>query len=164
MPGNLLPGMPLPDGEVWLRELTNRDYLKRDGTVHRQALKSPAISAADEKSWSHELSGRALSQAGDVASHGQASAQRARDKFASKGLAVPSKIDFIGVAFSRSEELRSEHPLHTDTVFTPNDDPAHADFVVYNSNDEDIDAIIGFLQSKLKTASVNDLPLALKKA
>lgn len=60
---------PLPDDETWLRNLTNSDHVTRDGTVHMQALKTPALSrpdAIDDVPWACELSGRALSASGNI--------------------------------------------------------------------------------------------------
>ena len=155
----LAPDQPLPDAEIWLRELTNSDYLKADGTVHYQGLKGRAIQAPQRHvSWSHELSGRAHSLAADIRGHAEASAERARQGFLERGKQPPSKIRFVGVAFAKAVEIRDgTAPTKVDTVFTPNEDPAHADLVCYSAAEDSLDELRDWLITKLKTARLGEL-------
>lgn len=157
IPACLVAGEALPDREVWLRELTNRDFLKRDGTVHRQALKAPAIGSSEGRDWSHELSGRARSAAGDIEAHACVSVERARAGFESRGLPVPSKVTFVGVAYAAASQLRKSEDLKLDAIYTPNNDTAHSDFVIYNGQDVQVEQVIEFLQKTLKTAPSGNL-------
>jgi hypothetical protein len=157
---SLREGDRLPDEECWIRVLTNTDHRTKDGTVHQQAFKGKtAILACVGKAYSHEVSGRAASEAVDIGAEAEAVIQRIRDKFADAGMALPSKIQFAGVACARAASLRrASSEFQSDTVFTPKpDDPAHSDFVTIGTTDGDIDRIRACLIQRLKVVPAADL-------
>lgn len=156
------PGDPVGDEECWIRELTNTDYVTRDGTVHRQALKKK-LEPSSLAGWSHEMSGRLLSLANDVVARGEASAERQRERFREQGKSAPSKIAFVGVACATAGKLRGLLPgvVVTDVVFTPidQDDPAHADFVAADlTSDDKVEQVQDALLENLRVLRVSDLP------
>lgn len=148
------------DDDCWLRNITNSDHVTRDGRLHRQALKSPALSRSRVPSqpWSHELSGRLKSRAHDFLTDGEAAVQQIRDKLMASGRAVPSKIGFLGWACSSVQILKTA-PGKCSVVHEPTpDDPAHANFVLYNVLlDDDLETTRGWLQGHLQVVKKDDL-------
>jgi hypothetical protein len=139
--------MPLSDGDpaeswdVWMRVITNGNYWKKDGTLHNSAFKGKGALSTSEESrpWSHELSGRLLSLINDVQQE-SADFCRAHNK------------DFHGIMYQTVENLRAEvHGFPTDVRYTPKStDPAHGDFVTFNTTDADLPAIRDWLQDFIK--------------
>jgi hypothetical protein len=164
-PLNLIADEPVPDGECWYTVLTNSDFITSDGTLHTQALKGKRISQAIGKQWSHELSGRLVSLAGDVAAITADAEDRvanARQNFINKGAKVPSKIKFVGVACAKAVEVRTPVPNRPemDVVFTPDYpyDPAHSDVVTYGTTThEDVDPAREWLRRTLRIVRLQDL-------
>ena len=123
----VLPGESAEDADVWMRVLTNSDYIKSDGTVHNSAFSGKRAIAppADQHPWSLEISGRLLSLVASVESESRA--------FCS------SPMVFAGLIYQTVENLRSNangSPKSlgcvTDVFYTPkNGDAAHADLVSY---------------------------------
>jgi hypothetical protein len=159
---DLIVDQPLPDAEVWLRELINRTHAPR-GAIHFQALKGRAIGPpAAPRPWSNELSGRARSLAGDIQEHAEAALQKAKDRSLEQLGAIPSYHQFMGVAFAKVGDLRAApgRPAGLDAIFTPNDDPAHADVVVYGElSDEELQEVRDWLQEQLRFAAQGQLDL-----
>jgi len=154
-----IPSISVDD--CWIRNLTNADHVARDGTIHRQALKNRTISPSVGKPWTHELSGRLRSLASDLVLNGEAAAERARENFRASGAQVPSKIRFIGWACASVGKIRAA-PVECEVIRDPTtDDPAHANFVIYNaSSDDDLDAIRSWLIANLAVVgkdSVQDI-------
>lgn len=159
---DLVVDEPLPDAEVWLRELVNKTHAPQ-GAVHFQALKGRAIRPpAEPRPWSNELSGRARSLAGDVREHAEAALQKAKDKSLQQLGKIPTYHQFMGVAFAKVGDLRAApgRPAGLDAIFTPNDDPAHADIVVYGDlSDEELQEVRDWLQEQLRFAANGQLDL-----
>ena len=117
----LADGEPARAGDTWLRVITNKKYLKADGTLTNNAFGGKAISPPSiERPWSYEISGALRSLIDDLKAYAE--------NFCGER--------FEGFMYQRVEKLRSEEP-HTDVIFTPRrGDPAHADLVVYNLDDK----------------------------
>lgn len=145
----------LVSDDVWLRVITDRRWLNSDGSLSEQALKKRALAPPldSSKLWSHELSGRALSHAGDVQRNGEFFVDVVRNlqKYPNKNLL------FVGVAAAKVENLR---PLcggvKSDLLFSPVMDlynpffdEAHSDFIVYAANEDALDEVRTNLQEVL---------------
>jgi hypothetical protein len=161
---------PLPDGECWIRVVTNTDHITPSRTVHYQAFKGKAFAASDPgKSWAHELSGRVVSRAGsaaEIVADGERRVENARENLRRANKPVPSKISFVGVMCARATQLRAfpEGKVRTDVLFTPiiepafGEDPAHSDVVTYNTNeDADIDSVRNWLMKTVRVIETNDI-------
>ena len=116
--------MPLADGDpaepadTWLRVITNDDYIKKDGTLAKNAFGGKAIAPPDPpRPWSLALSGGLLSLIADLQKYGTDFCGDA----------------FVGYMFHKVEDLRNADHA-TDVIFTPiiPRDPAHADHVAYH--------------------------------
>jgi hypothetical protein len=159
------PGMSALDNDHWLRNLTNRSHVTRDGTVHRQALKKPAIDK-NPSSGNHELSGRLRSYAGtidEIQLNGKLMVERIHSKFTQANKVIPSVIEFVGIAHAAVGALRwqkIEQEQHTDVIYEPTcEDKAHANVTAYGYNtDEDLDLLYQELQKKLKVTKTADIP------
>jgi hypothetical protein len=146
---------PLPDGERWFRVLTNRDHITKDGTLHYQAIKKQFQPSDDGKPWAHELSGRVVSEAGDIKAiiaDAEGRIEQICEKYRQRGERVPSKIGFVGVAYRSAEHLRASiGNVIVDVLFTPGDDPAHADTVTYGTaSEDDLDSVRAHLVKTLR--------------
>jgi hypothetical protein len=155
-------GERVPDQEIWLRVLTNDDYVATDGSLHENALKGDKIfQKRPRHTWDHELSGRRQSVCKDIEAEGADFVQKIRAAFAHRNKRPPpSKMTYKGHAFAPAGALRQNFgaALHTDVIHTPVtapdplEDMAHADFAIFGSTDTDLKKIRTFLQSVLKIA------------
>lgn len=140
--------MPLADGDpaeawdTWLRVITDRKYLKSDGTLSNNAFSGKRVIAppAKPRPWSIELSGALLSIIDDLTSYGRGFCG---DRFA-------------GYMFQLAGRLRNPD-LATDVVYTPTADPAHADLVSYRLSTESKYALRDWLQDSIRCANVDDV-------
>lgn len=129
--------MPLKEGDlagssdVWLRVLTNPDYITKEGKVHNRAFGGKAIAPPTaKKPYSLEFSGRLLSLVKDVEKE-------------SADFCKNPPLKYMGVIYQLVEKIRnegkSEKPgFRTDVVYTPikDRDEAHADVVAYDLTTE----------------------------
>jgi hypothetical protein len=155
---------PVPGGECWFRVITNEDHITKDRTLHYQALKGKQFWPSSGKEWSHELSGRIVSLAGDlktIEADARAFAQQIRDKY--PATKKPTKLTFVGVACRRVADLQSSSldRLKTDVVYTPEGaDCAHSDIVVYGAQeDASLDPIRYWLMATFRIISPSQLSL-----
>lgn len=155
---------PLHDDACWFRTITNEDHVTKAGTLHYQALKGAQFGPADPRMpWDHELSGRTLCLAGDVAQIDADAASRIqtiKNNYAAKGLTAPSKIKFVGVASASAIEIRNSFgTVKSDTAYTPNvADIAHSDLVTFGTtSDSDVDQVRSWLQTKLRVTKAANL-------
>jgi hypothetical protein len=157
----LTPNSSVPDCECWYRVLTNKDHVTKDGRVHNQALKSRAFIQSTNRPWAHELSGRLSSLVQNIEKEAQEAAESARRGFVDRGLPVPSKVCFSGVACARAVELRASQDVNlpTDVVYTPlSTDNAHADFVTYATvSDDDLHPVRAWLKGNLRVIRPEDI-------
>jgi hypothetical protein len=159
-PEQLAPQCPVPDAECWFRVLTNRDHVSPDGTVRLQALKGSAFSSCNLPNYSHELSGRLVSLAGDIVHAAQERVNAIRRKFIAAGKAVPSKIQFVGVGCATAAEMRSpmNPPAPADLIYTPDiHDTAHSDFVVEAPTPNELDTVRAELCGRLRLLRPEDI-------
>jgi hypothetical protein len=140
--------MPLQDGEpadesdIWLRNITNKDHLRKDGKLKSNALTGKAISAPlRARPWDHELLGRLLFLTNDFEAEGRAFCQQ-MDK------------SFIGVMYASVLVLRrTANNVTTDVRCTPNkSDTAHADLTMVGTNDDNVGAVRDWLQDTLSVS------------
>jgi hypothetical protein len=137
-------GEPADATDVWLRVITENKYWKPNGTLHNSAFGGKAISPPDAtKSWTLELSGRLLSLAKDAEKEGREFCRPPRE--------------FAGLMFQTVENLRSDGNgllkganCKTDVIFSPNNDPAHADIVAYGPTAENKFVIRDWLQDMIQ--------------
>ena len=165
-PDNLQPDSPASDGMCWYRVLTNTRHITAEGTVQSQALKGHTISAAIGKLWSHEVSGRLVSLAGDVAAIEADAHQRVtniRSSYAaSHNGVIASNIVFVGVACAKSEEIRKvilDH-FRMECVYTPQppQDIAHSDIAIYAvETDANLEDVRDWLLRTLRAVRSNNL-------
>lgn len=141
------------DTDCWLRNLMNESHAPR-GKIHHSALKGQMTSPdpVPKRFWSHELSGRLLSEAKDIQAEGDSHCARRNATLISQNRVVPAKFRFIGVAAASVSVLRQPNDITAaDVIFTPNQvDEAHADFVALRASDADIPALLDWLQDNLK--------------
>src|SRR5579872_1000111 len=92
---------PVPDGECWYKVLTNKRHITTDG-ISPQAFKGNAIAVVVGKPWTHEMSGRIVSLAGNqtaIEADAHARVTDTQTKYAaSHNGVVASNIIFAGVA------------------------------------------------------------------
>ena len=155
---NPVVGAPTSDQECWYTVLTNSGHVTADKTLHYQAVKGNRLREAINKAWSHELSGRLISLAGDAA----AILHDARNRLANvhqgyidRGQTIPSKIILTGVACATASEIRATPPNvpRIDVVYTPimPSDPAHSDIVTYQAaTKDDLDLVRDWLIRTLR--------------
>ncbi|MFZ5693534.1 MAG: hypothetical protein ACOY5F_20050 [Pseudomonadota bacterium] len=133
--------------DVWYRIITDKKYLRADGRLRSSAFTGKAIAPPrGKRDWNHELSGRLLSLAGDVSSH-------------AKAFCVANSKLFVGVMHSQVDKLRFEiGAVTSDVRYTPRpDDEAHADFVTYNSTEDDLPDIRDRLQEIVRVLNPTEL-------
>src|SRR5690242_15889092 len=89
--------------DTWLRPITNRTHLKKNGKLHHSALVG-ALDPPENSSqpWSHELSGRLLSIATDIVADAQRRVQRQREANPD----AASIFDFHAVVHIVAEQIR----------------------------------------------------------
>ena len=159
---------PVAGNECWFRVVTNEDHITRDRTLHYQALKGKQFCPSLGKKWSHELSGRIVSLAGDKASierQARSFIQDVRNRYQANnpGKKVPDKFIFAGVACRRVADLRSPslRRLTSDVVYTPEPaDCAHSDIVLYGAKqDADVNPIRDWLRGALRVITPSQLNL-----
>jgi hypothetical protein len=124
-------GDPADDADTWFRHATAKRHVTARGTIHHAMFKGSAIGppADPHQRWRAEVSGRLLSQAGDVAAEGEAAVERGRDKLKAQGKEF-GHLKFIGIAYATVAKLRSFTLAATDVVFDPlPEDAAHANLV-----------------------------------
>jgi hypothetical protein len=124
------PGGAAEDDDVWMRILTNAEYLKKDGTVHNKAFggKKAIAPPIDQQPWSLEISGRLLSFVKEIEKE-------------SIAFCSPPMV-FSGLIYQTVENLRSTANgtprslgCNTDVIYTPKaHDDAHSDFVAYSAD------------------------------
>lgn len=148
--------------DFWFRVLTNTDHVK-NGKIHHSAFKgAAAISPPDEKrAWSHEMSGRLRSLAGDPTAEGYAFVDDIRNRKLRNNEIVPAKIQFSG--FMAGEVARIAAKLDSgpeiDVIYTPTaTDNAHADIAIFNSSDAELDTVRGYLINGLHFVAPNKRP------
>jgi len=165
---SLSDGDPAPDGDIWFRIATQKEYIK-EGRIHHAAFGGAAISCpAPEKGrpWSRELSGRLRSCAGSL----QEIEQAANDFCAAETTRGGGSKTFKGVIYARvaDAKLNYEAILTTGVHFTPRqDDTAHADLTFHgwlaNDSKDEMDRFKMWLSGKLQglyTAQLQLLPEA----
>ena len=158
-------GDALPDNETWLRVLTNRSFVTDDGLLLEGALKQrnpkqrgPIAPPRTPRPWQHELSGRRYSLcANTFAADAQKFVDDLRAAYSAKtGHPPPSALMFSGIVHAPGSVLRGivARKITADVIHTPipSGDAAHADFVTYNSVDEDLDEVRTYLQERLKVS------------
>jgi hypothetical protein len=155
---------PIPDQECWFRILTNTDHVTSSGTLHYQALKGTQFSQSHGKPWAHELSGLVVSLMGgipDIERRGESRIASIHNNLTAQGKKIPSKIHFIGVASAGATELRAipSGLPQTDVVYTPINDPAHADVVTYQTTDATLDPVRNWLLTVLRVTPSTNLAL-----
>jgi hypothetical protein len=128
--------------DTWIRIVTNKKYLKADGTVTSNAFGGNAIARPREpRPWSIEFSGGLLSMVADLHAYG--------------GRFGPEK--FVGYLFQEVPTLRNED-RRTDVVYTPNDDTAHADVVSFRPfSPEERFALRDWLQDCIQCVRADNL-------
>ncbi|MBR0848329.1 hypothetical protein JQ543_11315 [Bradyrhizobium diazoefficiens] len=137
--------------------------MTKDRTVHYQALKGAQFSASDAKPWDHELSGAVVGvpdSAEQIRARGEAQVHAARNNFVAKGLKVPSKIQFSGVAHADAIQLKNAvGGIRTDTAYTPEtDNPSHADFITFHStSDQSLDPVRYWLLKTLRVVVPSEI-------
>lgn len=140
--------MPLADGDpaeawdTWLRVITDRKYVKSDGTLSNNAFSGKRViaSPAKPRPWSIELSGALLSMIDDLYSYGHSFCG----------------VRFAGYMFQLAGKLRNPD-LATDVIYTPTADPAHADLVSYRLTIESKYALRDWLQDSIRCVGPDDL-------
>jgi len=153
----LLAGEPAPRDECWYTVLTNTDYVTADGTLHYQAVKGKRFKAASNKSWTHELSGRLVSLAGDAAAIADDARNRlanVRQGYLDRGAAIPSKMIVVGVACATVAEITTTpaNVPRIDVIYTPqSQDTAHSGIVTYQTvTNDDLDPVRFWLKQRLR--------------
>ena len=155
-PASLTDGSPVPGDECWYTVLTNSRHITKDGTVHAQALMGRRIApSTGGRAWSHEMSGRLVSLAGDLAAveaDAQARVQDAQASYAASNGKPASNINFVGIACAKADDLRTvfNGQFSTDVMYTPTADTAHSDIVIFNATtDVQIESMRDWLLPKL---------------
>lgn len=151
---DLVDGDKAHDSDVWLRVITNNEYIKADGQLHNKAFTGKAFSAPSDtekkRSWKWELSGRLLSKTVDL--------QKESLDFCKK----INKV-FEGLMFQKNEHLRNtKSEFSKDIFYTPIEDAdykdtAHSDFVVFDDFEAIPQEVRSWLQDLLKVAKPTDL-------
>jgi hypothetical protein len=152
-----LAGTPVSRDECWYTVLTNTDYVTTDGTLHYQAVKGKPFKAAANKSWTHELSGRLVSLAGDAAAIADDARNRlanVRQGYLDRGETIPSKMIVVGVACARVAEITTTpaNVPRIEVIYTPQvQDTAHSDIVTYKTvTNDDLDPVRFWLRQRLR--------------
>jgi hypothetical protein len=148
----------VPSDECWYTVLTNSRHITAEGSVHSQALKGKRISAAIQRTWAHEMSGRLVSLSGDIAAIEADARQRVSDAqlrySASNNGKIASNIMFIGVACARAGGLRGiiKNQITSDVIYTPQQphDMGHSDVAFFNSTEADLEDIRDWLLPRLR--------------
>ncbi len=128
-------GDPAEAWDTWLRVITDKKYLKSDGTLSNNAFSGKRVIAppAKPRPWSIELSGALLSMIDDLRAYGH-------------GFCGDN---FAGYMFQLVGKLRNTD-LATDVVYTPTADTAHADLVSYRLGIESKYALRDWLQDSIR--------------
>jgi hypothetical protein len=140
--------MALSDGDLadardtWSRIITDPTYWKKDGTMHNRAFTGKAIAPPlENRSWSHELSGRLLSLIASL-------------KQESEDICLQKSRPFEGIMYREVAALCAmiDGDIKADVRYTPiaNQDRAHSDFVTYNTVEAHRQAIRDFLQETVR--------------
>jgi hypothetical protein len=155
------------DNDCWFRAIIDSRWINHDGTLAEQALKALNAIAPPTipRGWQHELSGRLLSLANDVAQEGIAFVEKIRSAQIANSGKPRKTLASAGIAYSAPSNLRPQILAHiqSDVVHTPinppdpYEDSAHSDFVTYQSTDDDLDAIRTELQDRLRTLRPNGI-------
>jgi hypothetical protein len=148
--------MPLKDGDpadgwdIWLRNITNKDHLRKDGTLKNNAFlggkRPPIAPPLLARLWDHELSGRLLSLTVDFEAEGRAFC---------KNLG----LSFQGVMYAPVEMLcHQDNEITTDVHYTPiqDGDQAHADLTMVGTNDSNLFRVRDWLQDTVQVALQNN--------
>jgi hypothetical protein len=141
----LSDGEPAEPADIWLRVITNERYIRADGRLNNQAFKGAIAPPDIRRTWSHELSGRLKSLINDIAAE-------------SLQFCGVRQKPFVGVMHAVVSALRTQidNRITTDACYTPKpDDGAHADFVTFDSVDDDLPRIRDWLQEIVKVARAN---------
>jgi hypothetical protein len=88
----------------------------------------------------------------DVRAEGERHCAERNERMRERGQPVPTKFRFVGVATASVYILREQNGITpVDIIFTPNcTDRAHSDFVALAASDNDIPALIDWLQEQLR--------------
>lgn len=144
-------GDPAHCWDIWLRNITDKNYVRSDGRPKNNAFtgRGAIQPPANLRPWDHELSGRLLSLTIDFEQEGAAFC---------RAMSRP----FIGVFYASVETLRKDHAgfgdstqnsnIRTDVHYTPNQDTAHADLTSCGTTDETLFAIRDWLQDVVSVA------------
>jgi hypothetical protein len=152
--------MALSDGDLadardtWSRIITDPRYWKPDGTMHNRAFTGKAIAPPlQNRSWSHELSGRLLSLIASL-------------KQESEDICQQKCRPFEGIMYRDVAGLCAmiDGDIKADVRYTPiaDEDAAHSDFVTYHTVDAHLQSIRDFLQETvraLRPANISQLDL-----
>lgn len=153
------------DGDVWVRPLTNKRYIKSSGKLNHAALKGRAISApkVGARVWKSEISGRLRSIADDIRKHAERRVQQLIQAANDRG-ERGSECQFRGVMFSRVGEVRQWEIDQCDVIFDPitdeadpNYDPAHANLVFFTKPPDQILSVIEELVDRVTVLSADKL-------
>jgi hypothetical protein len=138
---------PADDWDIWLRNITNKNHLRKDGRLKSNAFTGKAISPRQPgRPWDHELSGRLLSLTNDFDAEGRAFCE-------TKGMT------FMGVMYASVQALRQTvNTVATDVNYTRTaDDNAHADLTMIGSNDDNLGAVRDWLQETVTVSLPNPI-------
>jgi hypothetical protein len=141
-------GEPAEATDVWMRVLTDKNFLKKDGLLHNKAFTGKAIAEPKPpREWTLEFSGRLLSLVKEVETESAAFCE--------------PPMTFAGIIFQTVENLRSDgNSFHrnsgcrTDVIYTPKPkDVAHADLVAFGPSVEHRYLMRDWLQDFIQYAS-----------